>query len=73
MTMDEIIKQREILNEELKIALSTMERSDKIQNIRQKIIINQQQCPHYSNKYNWAIINNKCPYCGFVFDYGRKY
>ena len=70
--IDEIMNNHAELDKELKLALSTMERSDKIQKIRMKIIENQNRCPHFSAKYNYAIIN-KCPYCGFVFDVGRDY
>lgn len=73
MNIDDIIKRREELNYELREALSVMERSDKIKQIRTEIIKNQAVCPHFSDKYNWTIANGKCPYCGFVFDSGRDY
>ena len=73
MTIDEIIANHEQLDKELRFALSTMERSDAVSNIRQKIIENQKHCPHFSDKYNWTIAYGKCPYCGFVFDAGRGY
>lgn len=73
MNIDTIIQTREKLEKELRYALSIMERSDKIAEIRKEIIDNQKHCPHASDKYNWTIANNACPYCGFVFDHGRDY
>ena len=73
MTIDDIISTNEKLARELRVALSTMERSDKIAEIRTKIIDNQKHCPHFSSRYNWTIANNVCPYCGFHFDNGREY
>lgn len=64
MNIEDIIKCHEQLNNQLKNALITMERKDDIKEIRSAIIENQKKCPHYSNKYNWAIIDEKCPYCG---------
>lgn len=72
MNIDDIINTHEFLDKELKIALATMERSNKIKEIREKIIENQKQCPHFSSKYNWTIANGYCPYCGFQFTGGRK-
>lgn len=73
MNIDIIINKHETLDKKLHSALSTMERSDKIMEIRREILNNQKQCPHVSNKYNWAIINDTCPYCGFHFSNGRSY
>lgn len=66
MNIDEIIKNHEYLNAQLKIALSTMERKDDVQKIRVAIKENQKNCPHISNKYDWAVIDGRCPYCGFI-------
>ena len=74
MNIDEIIKNRENLERKLRVALSTMERSDEIKKIRREIIDNQKHCPHFSEKYNWTIANGVCPYCDFVLDEnGRSY
>lgn len=73
MNIDDIIHTRNELNKELRLALSTMERKDTIERIRTQIIDNQKHCPHTSSKYNWAIVDDTCPYCGFVFDRGREY
>lgn len=72
MTMEEIIHNREQLDRELKIALATMERSNKIFEIKKAIIENQKQCPHFNANYNWVVINDTCPYCGFHFSTGGK-
>lgn len=64
MTIEQIIQNKSLLNQELHHALSTMERSDKVKEIREKIKANQEACPHYSNKFNWEIKDNTCPYCG---------
>ena len=73
MNIDDIIRTNDELAHELRIALATMERSDKVAEIRKKIIDNQKHCPHTSSKYNWTIANGVCPYCGFAFDRGREY
>lgn len=73
MTMEQIINRREQLDKDLRLALSTMERSDKIRLIKEAIIENQKQCPHFDNNYNWAIVNEICPYCGFHFSNRRDY
>lgn len=70
MNIDDIIETRKQLDHDLRIALSTMERKDNILKIRQAIIDNQKHCPHFSNKYNWTIAYNTCPYCGFQFNSG---
>ena len=64
MNINEIIKNRQRLEAELKLALSTMEKSDKIQKIRREIKENQQNCPHFSQEFNWTSPDGKCPYCG---------
>ena len=65
--IDDVIVTREKLDKELRIALSTMERSDKVFEIKKRIIENQKRCPHFDSTYNWAIVNDTCPYCGFHF------
>lgn len=64
MNIDEIILKRNQLNHDLRIALATMERKDTVAQIRKAIIENQDKCPHISSKYNWAIVDGTCPYCG---------
>ena len=64
MIIDDIIYNHDKLEHELKIALSTMEKTDLVKELREKIKANQLGCPHFSDKYNWAIVNEICPYCG---------
>ena len=64
MSIDEVIMRRNELNHALNIALATMEKKDTIQELKKEILENQKTCPHISSKYNWAIVNGICPYCG---------
>ena len=70
--INDIIQTHEQLAKELRFALATMERSNKIDEIHRKIIENQKRCPHFDNNYNWAVVNDTCPYCGFHFGRGDK-
>ena len=70
MNINEIIQTREQLNNKLRSALSTMERSNKIFEIKKEMIENQKRCPHFDHNYNWAIVDDTCPYCGFHFSAG---
>ena len=70
--IEDIISTHEQLAKELRFALATMERSNKVEEIHQKIIENQKRCPHFDNNYNWAIVNETCPYCGFHFVGGDR-
>ncbi len=62
--IDEIISTHKRLDQELQIALSTMERKDTVKDIRRQIKENQKRCPHMSIRYNLAEENGICPYCG---------
>ena len=64
MNIDKIIKRHQQLDHELMTALSTMEKKETIIELREKIKENQEQCPHFSTKYNWVPKDEKCPYCG---------
>lgn len=64
MNIDEIIKTHDILQKELRMALSTMEQKDTVYQIREKIKINQSRCPHFSVDYNYVWVDDRCPYCG---------
>ena len=65
MNIDEIIYMREKLDNELRMALSSMEKKDTIREIREAIKRNQNACPHFSTKYNWTVADGStCPYCG---------
>lgn len=68
--IDDIINTRNRLNKELRMALSTMERKDTIQKIKDEIRNNQKRCPHFDHNYNWEIIDDTCPYCGMHFATG---
>ena len=70
--IDLIIQKHKQLEKELVIALSTMERKDNIAKIRLEILKNQQECPHYSTKYNWVEVKGKCPYCGHIIEKEEK-
>lgn len=62
--IDTIIHDKEMLDEILRNALSTMEKKDTIKETRLRLLELQQHCPHYSTKYNWTMNDNICPYCG---------
>ena len=64
MNIDTIIKKHNILERELQLALATMERKDRIKEIRTEILENQSKCPHFDHNYNWTIVDEHCPYCG---------
>ena len=51
MNIETIISTREKLAHDLKVALSTMEMSDRVKEIRQQIEENQNACPHFSDKF----------------------
>ena len=62
--IQDIIAEKERLDKALKVALSTMEKKDTIQEIKSKMRINQSRCPHFDNKYNFVWVDDTCPYCG---------
>ena len=64
MNIETIIETNERLNEELRIALATMNLKSDVTRIRNEIKENQERCPHYSANFQWSQINNTCPYCG---------
>ena len=64
MNIEQIIHDKQVLEETLINALSTMERKDTIKQARLQLLKLQSECPHHSAQYNWQIINNTCPYCG---------
>ena len=70
--MEDIIANHERIARELRVALATMERSDRVNELHKELIENQKRCPHFSAEYNWAVVNGTCPYCGFRFDGGDK-
>ena len=56
----------ESLNQELKQALSRMERTDRVFIIRDAIKDLQKLCPHNNGNYDFSI-DDECPYCGKRF------
>ena len=66
MNVANIIKQREVISRQLTLALSTMNKKDTIKQLREQLIDLQAQCPHFDSNFNWAVIDDKCPYCGRV-------
>ena len=54
------------LNKELKQALSTMAKTDRVFVIRDEIKELQKLCPHENDNYSFAD-DDECPYCGKRF------
>ena len=63
MTIKEIIDKTDILCYNINVAAATMERKDELFELRQQLKEIQNSCPHVSQEYNWAIVNDTCPYC----------
>lgn len=63
MDIENIRQEYAKLNDELKDALSTMERSDKVIKVREEIKNLQKQCPHFEG----FSLGENCPYCGKKF------
>ena len=70
MNVANIIKQREVISRKLAFALSTMDKKDAIKELRKQLIDLQEQCPHFDSNFNWAIVDDECPYCGKVILFG---
>ena len=64
MNLNDIKEQYDQLSEQLKNALSTMEKKDDIFQIYQQLINLQNSCPHFNLMYNRPFIDGHCPYCG---------
>lgn len=64
MNIIDIITTKNELDNELRIALSTMEKKEDIRNIKYKIKENQNRCPHFDSNYKLEWIGSTCPYCG---------
>lgn len=63
MNIKEIIDKTDELYYNIKIAAATMERKDELFELRRQLKEIQNNCPHVSQEYNWAIVNDTCPYC----------
>ena len=66
MDIEAIHVQYETLNKDLKKALMTMERSDRVFVIRDAIKDLQKLCPHNNGSYDFSD-TTECPYCGKKF------
>lgn len=66
MDINEIQTKYENLNDNLKRALSTMEKKDTIFIIKKQITALQSVCPHNNGNYDFSN-EVQCPYCGKVF------
>lgn len=62
--IEEIIEEKERLDKELRVALATMEKKSTIREIQAKMRINQSRCPHFDARYNFAWVDDTCPFCG---------
>ena len=63
MTIKEIIDKTDELCYNIKVAAATMDRKDELFELRRQLKEIQNHCPHVSQEYNWAIVNDTCPYC----------
>ena len=66
MDIEQIGKKYQQLNNDLRHALSTMEKSDKVFIIKNMIKDLQYECPHNNGSFDFSNAN-KCPYCGKMF------
>lgn len=66
MNENDIHARYQKLSEELRSALSTMERSDRVFVIRDEIKELQNMCPHNNGSYDFSS-QDQCPYCGKKF------
>ena len=66
MDIDEIRIKYENLNNDLRRALSSMEKSDKVFMIRNMIKDLQLLCPHNNGSFDFSD-TERCPYCGKKF------
>ena len=66
MDINTIATKYKNLNMELKQALSTMEKTDKIFIIKNAIVDLQHLCPHDNGSFDFSTTDN-CPYCGKKF------
>ena len=63
MTIKEIIDKTNTLCYNIKVAAATMDRKDELFELRRQLKEIQNNCPHVSQEYNWAIVNGVFPYC----------
>ena len=66
MDINSIKQEYQALNQELKDALSRMERTDRVFIIRDQLKGLQELCPHSNGSYDFSNVD-ECPYCGKKF------
>lgn len=66
MDIDKIRASYETLSNDLRRALSTMDKSDRVISIKQEITKLQHICPHDNGNYDFSQ-SDECPYCGKKF------
>ncbi len=66
MEIDNIKTKYSELSSQLKQALATMQRSDRVFVIRDEIKSLQNMCPHSNGNYDFSDADS-CPYCGKKF------
>ena len=66
MDINNIKQEYQNLSQELKNALSRMERSDRVFIIRDQMKELQNLCPHSNGSYDFSNVD-ECPYCGKKF------
>lgn len=66
MDINNIKAKYQSLNEELKVALTTMERKDRVFVIRNAMKDLQSMCPHNTGSFDFST-TDECPYCGKRF------
>ena len=64
MTGYEVFEKRNNLERELINALQTFEKKDNIKFLRKQLRELQAECPHFDKTYNFAFVDDCCPYCG---------
>ncbi len=62
MDIEHVKARYEELSERLQYALSHMELSDEIHNVRKEMLKLQDECPHSNAIYNYTLYE-ECPYC----------
>ena len=64
MTTKMIQVKHKLLEEKLAAALSTMELSNAVKEIREEIKELQDECPHTNDDGSFALVNERCCFCG---------
>jgi len=64
MTLEAIGLKYQALEDRLKTALATMEKTDAIYHIREEIVELQNTCPHQQEDGIFTLSNGRCRFCG---------